>query len=170
MKKQMAEMAARQNYERATILRDRIKALTHINDVAILKKNDIETIYTRVEGYDISNIAGANATGSMVVFINGESEKSEYRKFKIKNFAGADDTAMLAQVLARRLRRKEWGVPDLIVIDGGAGQFAGGIACSWEGWLAYPTLVAIAKGAKRKNNNFRFHGRVVERNLTLLSK
>lgn len=169
MNKQMAEASGKQNYEEAALLRDKIKALTHINDVAVLKKDDIETIYNRIEGYDISNISGANATGSMVVFINGESEKSEYKKFKIKNLTGANDTAMLAQVLARRARHKEWGTPDLMIIDGGAGQLnAASHALGKCGW--HIPLVAIAKGAKRKNNDFRFHGRVVERNLMLFKQ
>ncbi|MBI4262705.1 GIY-YIG nuclease family protein, partial [Candidatus Uhrbacteria bacterium] len=58
----------------------------------------------RIEGYDISNTSGREATGAMVVFKNGEPEKSEYKRFKIKTVQGADDTRMLAEVLARRLQ------------------------------------------------------------------
>lgn len=76
----------------------------------------------RVEGYDISNISGLFATGSMVVFTNGLPDKNEYRKFKIKTVFGSDDIAMLREILSRRLRHTEWSMPDLILIDGGKGQ------------------------------------------------
>ncbi|MCL5039887.1 MAG: excinuclease ABC subunit UvrC [Firmicutes bacterium] len=59
----------------------------------------------RIEGYDISNIQGQQAVGSMVVFVDGQSEKQAYRKFKIKNVQGADDFAMMAEVITRRFRR-----------------------------------------------------------------
>jgi len=76
----------------------------------------------RIEGYDISNIQGAQASGSMVVFINGQPDKSEYRKFKIKTKSTPDDYAMMREVLTRRLMHTDWGMPDLLFIDGGKGQ------------------------------------------------
>ncbi len=76
----------------------------------------------RVEAYDISNIQGANATGSMVVFKGFERDRSQYRKFRIKTVRGANDIAMLKEVLRRRLNHAEWPLPDLILIDGGRAQ------------------------------------------------
>ncbi|MBI3630935.1 MAG: UvrB/UvrC motif-containing protein [Candidatus Sungbacteria bacterium] len=76
----------------------------------------------RVEGYDISNISGTEATGSMVVFVNGKPARHEYKKFKIKTVRGANDVAMHREVMARRLAHTEWGLPDLILIDGGKPQ------------------------------------------------
>lgn len=84
----------------------------------------------RIECYDISNFQGASAVGSMVVFERGKARNNEYRRFKIKNVVGADDFAMMAEMLQRRFKRLEsdavdesFGqVPDLIVIDGGKGQ------------------------------------------------
>src|SRR3989344_6035857 len=111
-----------QDYERAGILRDKINALSHIQDIAVLAKDDRPTIYRRIEGYDISNIGGRWATGSMVVFRDGQPEKSEYRKFRIKTVAQSNDAAMLAEVLERRLKHREWDMPDLILIDGGKPQ------------------------------------------------
>lgn len=77
----------------------------------------------RIECFDISNISGTNATGSMVVFVNGEKDTSEYRKFKIR---GVDkipnDFAMMQEVLQRRMKHTEWPFPDLIIVDGGKGQ------------------------------------------------
>ncbi len=78
-----------------------------------------------IEAFDISNIGGTDATGSLVVFKNGEPDKKNYRRFKIKTVQGADDFAMMEEVVARAYsRRKEEGkkMPDLILIDGGKGQ------------------------------------------------
>jgi len=77
----------------------------------------------RVEGYDISNIGGQYAVGSMVVFIDGLPDKSQYRKFKIK-YSGeiSDDPRMMAEIISRRMRHAEWPAPDLIIVDGGITQ------------------------------------------------
>jgi len=77
---------------------------------------------SRIEAYDVSNTQGQEATGSMVVFVDGKPDKSQYRKFKIKIAGKPDDTAMLKEILIRRLKHQEWGWPDLILIDGGKGQ------------------------------------------------
>ncbi len=79
----------------------------------------------RIEGYDISNISGTGATGSMIVFKNGLPDKSQYRKFRIRMApppGGGHDTDMHREVLRRRLRHPEWPYPELIVIDGGKPQ------------------------------------------------
>lgn len=76
----------------------------------------------RIECYDISNISGTDAVGSMVVATNGIIDKSQYRKFRIKFKSTPDDFEMMREVLTRRLRRKEWPFPDLLVVDGGKGQ------------------------------------------------
>jgi len=76
----------------------------------------------RVEGYDISNLSGTLAVGSMVVFENGKPNKNEYRKFKIKNITGQNDVGSLREVITRRLKHDEWHKPDIMLIDGGKGQ------------------------------------------------
>lgn len=82
----------------------------------------------RIEGYDISNISGTNNVASMVVFVDGQPCKKEYRKFKIKTVEGANDFACMQEVLARRLARLVQNdenfnqKPDVILIDGGLGQ------------------------------------------------
>ncbi|HOP55817.1 MAG TPA: excinuclease ABC subunit UvrC [bacterium] len=75
-----------------------------------------------IEGYDISNIRGMTAVGSMVVFKNGKPYKNGYRKFRIKTVEGPNDYAMLQEVLWRRLDNGDLELPDLILIDGGLGQ------------------------------------------------
>jgi excinuclease ABC subunit C len=82
----------------------------------------------RIEGYDISNIRGNQAVGSMAVFDKGLSRRAHYRRFRIKSVSGIDDYAMIQEVLKRRFRRSlaaddKWSVmPDLILIDGGKGH------------------------------------------------
>lgn len=76
----------------------------------------------RIECYDNSNFQGSNPTSSMVVLTNGEIDKSQYRKFKIRSVKGPNDFASMQEVLSRRLRHTEWPLPDVFVIDGGKGQ------------------------------------------------
>jgi excinuclease UvrABC nuclease subunit len=92
----------------------------------------------RIEGYDISNISGTLATGSMVVFKNNKPKKIDYRKFKIKKVKGQNDVKSLREILLRRLKHKEWQDPDLILLDGGKGQLNAGKN------FDYP-IVALAK-------------------------
>lgn len=76
----------------------------------------------RIESYDISNTAGYESVGSMVVFEDGKPKKNDYRKFKIKTVTGPDDYASMAEVMKRRFSHTEWPRPDLLLIDGGKGQ------------------------------------------------
>lgn len=76
----------------------------------------------RIECYDISNFAGKEAVGSMVVFMNGDRSTKDYRRFKIRTKETPDDFTMMKEVLGRRFKHDGWEEPDLIVIDGGKGQ------------------------------------------------
>ncbi len=78
----------------------------------------------RIEGYDISHQSGTNVVGSMVVFINGASDRAEYRKFKLRHQKN-DDAANLREVIERRLKHQEWDFPDLVILDGGIPQLSG---------------------------------------------
>lgn len=75
----------------------------------------------RIECFDISNIQGTNPTASMVVLTDGEIDKSQYRKFKMRS-RGPNDFVMMQEALARRLNHPEWMLPDLFIVDGGKGQ------------------------------------------------
>ena len=84
----------------------------------------LKTLPTRIETYDISNIQGAFAVGSMVVFTDGKPDKKEYRKFRIKTVVGPDDHHMMQEIIARRLNHSDWPKPNLIILDGGKPQLS----------------------------------------------
>jgi len=136
------------------------KVLAHANIISVTDKYasdvvelakvfNLKKIPERIEAYDISNIYGKYAVGSMVVFRGGEEDKKEYRKFKIKLNEGADDVGMLKEVLERRLDHKKdnkkWSLPDLIVLDGGRGQLNAINKVLKKRKLDIP-LLAISKG------------------------
>jgi excinuclease ABC subunit C len=111
----------------------------------------LETLPMRVEGYDISNIQGTAPVGSMVVVENGESAKSEYRRFKIKfSPESPNDFAMMNEVILRRLRKYLDGdekfskLPDLFMIDGGKGQLGAALKARDDLGLTTP-MVGLAK-------------------------
>ncbi len=120
---EMAERNALESFrERGSRREAREGVLVEIRDRLKLAR-----LPRRMECFDISNVQGEQSVGSMVVLIDGEPASSEYRHYRIKTVAGADDFASLAEVLKRRLTRgAEQGVlPDFILIDGGKGQLSG---------------------------------------------
>src|SRR5438874_6803036 len=102
----------------------------------------------RIEGYDISHVQGSEQVGSQVVWENGSMKKDDYKRFRIKTVAGADDFAALGEVLTRRFARAlEQGtpLPDLVLIDGGRGQLNVGLKVLQDLGLDYLSVVALAK-------------------------
>src|SRR6267378_395259 len=102
----------------------------------------------RIEGYDISNIQGTEQVGSMVVWENGGMKKDDYKRFRIRTVAGADDFASLSEVLTRRFAKAlEQGtpLPDLVLIDGGRGQLNVGLKVLQDLGLDYLPVIALAK-------------------------
>jgi excinuclease ABC subunit C len=101
----------------------------------------------RIEGYDISNISGTDAVGSQVVFTQGRANPAAYRRYRIRSVEGPNDFAMLQEVLFRRLKHlgeKGSPRPDLLVIDGGAGQVSAVKAVLTELALDLP-VIGLAK-------------------------
>jgi excinuclease ABC subunit C len=144
-KKEMLSYARKKEFEKAGEIKKRLFALNHINDVALIKEdasqhhlnfsrftpegpytdknlNNVASLLLRIEGYDIAHMAGKNMVGVMTVVENGEIAKKEYKKFIIRTQSGANDTGALEEVLSRRLRHTEWGLPNLIVVDGSTAQ------------------------------------------------
>lgn len=123
LKKQMKEESKKQNFEKAGEIKKTIFALEHINDVSLMKKDDLPNFKLgRIESYDIAHTGGSETVGVMVVSENGRLVKNEYKKFIIKSAKSGDDYGALLEVFSRRFRHDEWRMPDLIVVDGGVGQ------------------------------------------------
>jgi excinuclease ABC subunit C len=102
----------------------------------------------RIEGYDVSSIQGTEQVGSMVVWENGDLKKDDYKRFRIRTVAGADDFASLAEMLRRRFARSlEEGtpLPDLVLIDGGRGQLNVGLTVLQDLGLDWVPVVSLAK-------------------------
>ena len=105
----------------------------------------------RMEGYDISNIQGRAAAGSMVVFDKGKPKPAHYRHFRIKTVSGANDYAMLQEVLRRRFKRSSdaadtWAIlPDLVLIDGGKGQLNAARSAMGEAGAGSIPIASLAK-------------------------
>ncbi|MEE9500016.1 MAG: methylated-DNA--[protein]-cysteine S-methyltransferase, partial [Candidatus Omnitrophota bacterium] len=125
------------DYEKAIALRDKIEALSAMwkgrrpppplnREISRLKDVlGLRVLPARIEAFDISDISGKEAVGSMVSFFSGRPQKDEYRRFRIKNVTGIDDYGCLREVIRRRytrLLREESRLPDLILIDGGRGH------------------------------------------------
>lgn len=104
----------------------------------------LKNIPRRIECFDISNIGGKYAVGSMVTVIDGKAWKSGYRRFRIKTVHGADDYAMMYEVLNRRYRGKD-NLPDLILVDGGKGQLGVAAAVLKDLEIRGVDVVAMAK-------------------------
>ncbi len=125
----MAEINATEHLETAV---DRIRHKDDMTVSACKKLKEVLNLKNfphRMECYDISNISGVDKVGSMVVFTDGVADKTEYRRFKIKTFEGADDFRSLKEVLSRRLQKllsepDKFPKPDLMIIDGGKGQLS----------------------------------------------
>ncbi|MFH0797331.1 MAG: excinuclease ABC subunit UvrC [Candidatus Omnitrophota bacterium] len=137
LRNEMEKSAEELDFEKAALLRDEIEVLQRVQrhpkalgketptqkTVLNLKKQmHLGKEPVRIEAYDISNLFGEEAVGSMVTFLAGEPYRKGYRRFRIKSVTGIDDCGMLSEVLRRRLTEKAWSLPDLILVDGGRGQ------------------------------------------------
>jgi len=129
---------------RETEARDRVPhSLTTLQQVLHLEEPP-----RLIEAFDISNLQGAQTTGSLVVFKDGRPLKSEYRSFNIKSVTGIDDFASMAEVIKRRYKRQkseEQELPDLILVDGGRGQLSAAQKSLAELEITEVTLIGLAK-------------------------
>jgi excinuclease ABC subunit C len=143
--KEMNALSRQTKYEKATLIREKIKSLDYITQNRIPEEKFLENpnlaedqknqevkelkkilnikSLKRIECYDVAHISGSFATASMVVFINGESEKEYYRHFRIRQPKGNSDYDSMREIAKRRVKHlDDWGKPDLIIVDGGLGQ------------------------------------------------
>lgn len=171
LEKERDEESKSEKFEKAANLQKKIDALTYITQPfrkpfeydlnpnlrsdnrqlelrglqeALTSKGLITDQLSKIECYDISNIQGTNATASMVVLTDGEIDKNNYRKFKIKKGGKPNDFAMMAETLKRRLKHTEWEYPDLLIVDGGKGQVSAALDVFKESNITIP-LIGLAK-------------------------
>jgi len=115
---------------------------------SLAKDLHLPRLPSRIEAFDISNLAGKEAVGSMVCFIDAKPVKAQYRKFKIKKVTGIDDYAMIREVMQRRYSRllqEKKKLPDLILIDGGKGHLQAGLNILKELKISDVTTISLAK-------------------------
>jgi len=161
----MIEASQKEQFEKASKLREQWKISKKIFSRAILMTNSLERnrqngliqlkehlklnqVIRIMEAYDISNISGIHSVGVSVVFKDGRPYKSGYKKFKIKTIQGANDFAMMEEVLVRRFKRVCEGkdvMPDLILIDGGKGQLSAALHAMHSLGLKKFNIIALAK-------------------------
>lgn len=120
----------------------------------------LDSIPNRIEGFDISNILGDQSVGSMVVWEQGEMNKSGYRKFRIKTVQGANDFASIQEVVMRRYGQvTDLLQPDLVLIDGGLGQLAAAIDGLRQVGLGHLPIIGLAKARGEKEERIFLPGR-----------
>ena len=164
IEKEMKRAAKAQEFERAAELRNKLTHLKELQrrimfgdkefmdiskDKALAQLTELiglPQVPARIEGYDISHMSGTNVVASMVVFTNGVSDRSNYRKFKMHTQRN-DDVGNMRETLERRCSEKNiaaWGMPDVMLVDGGKGQLKAAIDVVKKAGLRVP-VVGIAK-------------------------
>jgi len=183
--REMKTAAKSEDFEKAALYRNRMMWLKKIKTIELEKDSDsgqarmtrdkglvglrdtlnLGTIPKRIECYDISNIFGKAAVGSMVVFIDGLPAKNHYRRFEIKTVDYISDTDMINEVLSRRFKKLDSGqarmtsksdesfsqIPDLIIIDGGKGQ----LSAAEKALGQYNLKLNVVSLAKRREEIFK---------------
>jgi excinuclease ABC subunit C len=164
IERQMKQASKVKNFELAAHYRNQLQSLQQLNRQILFSDRELQDASKdqalvdlcallglkepprRIEGFDISHMQGTDTVASMVVFINGLPDKTAYRKFKMR-LAGNDDFAHMAETIRRRFReenRRKWGMPDLVLIDGGKGQLAAAVAARDECKQKVP-MIGLAK-------------------------
>ncbi len=166
LRREMRLASRDERYEEAAKLRNRIFALEHIQEIALLKREDEDgdraahesassleeaPLLGRIEGFDISHVGGTATVASMVVFEGGQPQKSEYRRFRVRTVEGINDVASMREVLRRRFTHA-WKTPDLLLIDGGLPQVRAAQEAVREAGFRIPVLGMI-KGPDRKRTD-----------------
>jgi len=158
LRREMEELSRAKRFEEAAMVRDQIRAVGALysgtKDINYFKEGEqlqralgLSKSPLHIECFDISNIMGNQAVGSMVSFLNGKPDKRNYRRFRIKTVKGIDDFQMMAEVVRRRYARlkKEGSLyPDLILVDGGKGQLSAAVGELKDLGVQVP-IAALAK-------------------------
>ncbi|MHB1864769.1 MAG: excinuclease ABC subunit UvrC [Candidatus Saccharimonadales bacterium] len=165
LRTEMNKAAKKQDYELAAKYRNQLSALENLNRQVIFSDkefldiskdhalNEMVKLFNlskfprTIEAYDISHMQGSDVVASMVVFTNGVSDKRKYRKFKM-HINQNNDFYNMHETLFRRLKPvhlKSWGIPDLLLIDGGKGQLDSALTARDEMDLSYLPCIGLAK-------------------------
>ena len=155
--KDMKAAAHDERFEEAAQARRQLFALDHIQDVSLIKDENLYQLKMtvvkvsgqRIEAYDTAHLAGTNAIGVMVVVADGAPTKKEYRTFKIRGIKKNDDVGSLREVLSRRLNHPEWPYPSAVVVDGGKAQKKVAEKVLAERELAIP-VAAVVKDERHR--------------------
>ncbi len=160
LEKEMKLQSACKDFEAATVTRNQLFSLKNLGQQVIFSDKEFQDISKdhalveltkllglqkpprRIEGFDISHMSGTDTVASMVVFTNGVSDKANYRKFKSR-IPGNDDFAHMREAFMRRFSDKnikQWGMPDLLLIDGGKGQLEAALSILREKNITLPAI------------------------------
>ncbi len=155
LEREMQQAAKDERFEEAERARRQIGALTHINDIALIKDDSrissggsIPQRGVRIEAFDVAHTSGSETVGVMVAVEEGEPLKSAYRKFKVKGFTNNDPGA-LTEVLSRRLLHPEWQYPRVIVVDGSTAQMNAAKKVLSKAGMSIP-LVGVVKNERHR--------------------
>ncbi len=169
LSKEMNQYANLLQFEKAQEVKRQLFAIDHIKDVSLIKdeyrtesianiqSTDSGSLPFRIESYDIAHTSGVNVTGVMVVVEDGLAKKADYRMFKIRGGFGNNDTASLKEIITRRLKHDEWPKPDIMLIDGGKGQYSAAKEALEKAGIVVDTditLLSIVKDEKHQPKMF----------------
>jgi len=175
LRREMKQLSRENRFEEAGETRDRIYGLQQVmSHTRVIEQNigansdgwqktsrilqgllSLKNV-SKIECYDVSNIQGKQATGSMVTFVDGKPDRDQYRKFKIRMKNEPNDISMLKETLQRRFSHPEWEYPEIILIDGGIAQLNVAIKVKSERPETKGIrVISIAK----KNNDLYIEGR-----------
>lgn len=161
LQKDMKQAAKTERFEEAARTRGQVFALTHIQDVSLIKDEYRSpsavlgaTLSTRIEAYDMAHLRGSANVGVMTVVEDGEARKAEYRKFRIRSASPGDDVGALREVLSRRLGHDEWPWPTLVAVDGATAQINAAEKVLREYGMSIP-VVGVVKDEKHRPREIR---------------
>jgi excinuclease ABC subunit C len=158
LEREMKRAAKEENFEEAARLRGQVFALTHIQDISLIKdeyrKPKITLGVTRIEAYDMAHLRGSANVGVMTVVEDGVAQKNDYRKFRIRSANPGDDIGALKEVLSRRLAHEEWPLPRLIAVDGSTAQINAAEKVLSEYSMTIP-VVGVVKDEKHRPRDIR---------------
>lgn len=160
LEREMKEAARRLEFEKAGKIKKTLFALRHIQDVALIKDESLPAFGGRnresassIEAYDVAHLGGDSSVGVMVAMQDGKPMKENYKKFILRGKHGGNDLTALQEILERRLKHREWTLPDIIVVDGAELQVSVAKQALLSSGLAIP-IVGVVKNIKHQPERF----------------